>query len=330
MKRFCAALICLCLLTAGALADSWTGSVVAGEITQVVNPGDGILASFMLIEGQTVEAGEIVGALRTEKVFAPVSGTVAGLSAGEGDEVDSDVLEISPVSRYTVLCTISNVSTTPETAMIHMGEAVRLRCTADGSHMALGRVVRVDGAEYEVETTAGELYVGETVYVYRGAAYTAAKRIGRGTVTAHTTEQVSAQGVILRMRVAAGDTVEKGQWLFTVASCADPEIAAPAAGVVTSVRASAGAEVRQDEVLVEIAGASVLRITVSADESLRLSPGTRLCYTRADDPHGILRPCTVSRVLLTDGGADVELIPEESLPIGLTVTVTEDGTAGIA
>ena len=324
LKRFCAALVCLCLLITGALADTWTGTVAAADVQALVSPGDGTLSAFTLEEGQAVSAGDPVGALRTEKVFSPVSGTVAGLSAEAGDEVDGEVLQIAPVSLYTVISTVTGAASEPETALVHVGEEVRLRCTVDGSHLAKGRVIRVDGAEFEVETTAGELYVGEAVYVYRGILCSEADRIGRGTVIAHATESVTAGGVILQMRVAAGDTVERGQWLFTVAPCADPGLVSPAGGIVISVHAKAGDTVRENDTLAEIAAGAVLRVTVPADEALRFVPGSAMRYARADDPHGTLRPCTVSRVLLSDGTATAELIPDEALPIGLRVTVTDD------
>ena len=147
--------------------------------------------------------------------------------------------------------------------------------------------------------------------------------MGRGTVLAHATVSVSADGVILLLRVSPGDRVEKGQWLMTLSDAADISLSAPADGTVVSVSAVSGSQVQQGQTLAEIAGSRLLEITVSADEALRFVPGEVWGYVRADDPHETLRRCTVSRVFLADGQARVELIPEDSPPIGLSVTVTE-------
>ena len=316
----------LCLWTAAACADTWAGSVQAAQTVTAVSPADGVAQGLTLTVGQTVAAGEALGSIRAEKVFAPVDGTVAAIHSQTGDRVDGTVLEIAPVSRYAVTCTVDGVARTPENALIHMGETLWIRCAADGSHTAMRRVTAIDGAGFGVETTAGELYVGEAVYLFRDADFTADARVGKGTVTAQETVKVSGSGVLLTLRPAVGDQIEKGQWLFSLAGSEETLITAPAAGVVTAVGASEGDAVREQDVVAEIATATALRITVDAGDISRFAPGSAWYYTRGDDPHETHFPCTVSRVLLggENGTAAVELTAEADLPIGLSVLVTDE------
>ena len=326
LKRLCGICLALLLLLCCAYADSWDGTVTALETVSIPSPAKGILERLVLETGATVTEGETIGSVRSEKVFAPYDGTVAVLSAAESKEVSGTVLEISPVSLYTISCTVSDTAKTPENALIHVGETVFVRCTADGSHRAEAVVTSVSGAEWTAETTAGELYVGEAVYLYRDAECTTAQRIGKGTVTAHDPLTVSAEGIIRDLRVHTGDRVERGQWLFSVSSAANGDIRIPASGIVTEVTASAGNSVQEDQSLAEIAVSCAFRISVPADEAGLFRPEQRWSYIRGDDPHETPHPCHVYRILATeDGSVEVELLPDDAslLPIGMTVRITD-------
>ncbi|MCR5297026.1 MAG: hypothetical protein K6E17_06420 [Clostridiales bacterium] len=329
MKRIAATLLCLALAvwTAGACADSWNGTVTALETVQVTSPADGTLESFSLETGAAAAEGDAAGSVRMDKTFAPFDGTVAAMHAEDGEEINGTVLEISPTSLYTLTCTVQDTAQTPENALIHIGETLYVRCTADGSHRATAVVTKISGAEFTAEATGGELYVGETVYLYRDAEYTAALRVGKGTVTSHDPLTVSAKGVIRNLRVQAGDRVERGQWLFSVSSAEENEITIPASGIVTEVKASAGSSVTGEQVLAEIAVSCAIRMTVSADDAGLFTAGQEMAYIRGDDPHEELRPCRVSKVLMNsdDASAEIELIPEDEslLPVGMTILVTE-------
>ena len=329
MKRIGCAVICaiFAFCAAGALADSWNGSVTALETVQVTSPAEGVLERLDLETGAWATEGEDAGAVRAEKVFAPFDGTVVSVGAEEGDRVSGTVLEISPVSLYTVTCTVTDVAKTPENALIHVGETLYVRCTADGSHRAEAVVTAVTGAEFTAETTAGELYVGETVWLYRDAAYDSASRVGKGTVTAHDPLTVSADGVVTVLRVQPGDRVERGQWLLSVSSSGDDAVVVPGTGIVTGVKAAAGDQVKEDQELAEIAVSCAIRAEVSADEAALFEAGQAWAYIRGDDLHETLRPCRVSRVLadMGDASAVVEFIPEDEtvLPVGMNVTIVE-------
>ena len=329
-------MICLLLITlaaAPALADTWSGSVNAAATAEIEIPADGTLTSLALEAGQRVTAGEAVGGIKETKVFAPADGTVAAIHLEIGDEADGTVLEISPVSQYTLTCTAESYAKTPENALIHSGETVYVRCTADGSHRALARVTTINGAAFNAEVTGGELYVGETVFIYRQSDFSTDSLIGKGTVTTHDTLAVKSSGTILSMRVSVGDEVERGQWLFSTASSDQTTVIVPMDGIVTAVSAQAGSTVKENQSVATIATDISLRVEVSADDAPRFKRGEIWYYTRNDDSHEVHHTATVQRVLLNeqDASATIVLNPEEhDLPIGMGIILTDEKVLEIA
>lgn len=310
-----------------AMADTWSGTVTASATTEAEIPSAGTLTSITVEVGETVKKGQTIGAIKETKVFAPADGTVAAVHLEVGDKASGTVLEISPISRYTLTCTAANYAKTPANALIHSGEQLYVKCTADGTHHATARVTTIDGSAFNAEVTGGELYVGETVFLYRDSRFNTNSLVGKGTVTAHDTIPVSGSGVILLLRVGVSDTVERGQWLFSTASDENTEIIIPADGIVTSVNVKAGDAVQQDQSAVTIATAVTLRAEVSADDAIRFKKGGVWYYTRNDDPHETHRTCTVQHVLTneTDASATIVLVPEEKeLPIGLGIILTDE------
>ena len=155
LKKSLSLLAALSLALSPALAETYAGATVAARTTALVSEAGGVLESLSLLPGQSVAAGETVGSTRAEKVFAAWDGTVALCCADAGDAVDGTVLEISPTSRYTVYCTVDGAYGDPETELVHTGEQLYLRCTANGTHKAVGVVTSIDGAEYRVEVIGG-------------------------------------------------------------------------------------------------------------------------------------------------------------------------------
>ena len=325
--RFLLIMLAALLAVSPALADTWAGSVTASATTEIEIPSDGTLTSLNLEVGQRVEAGQVVGGIRETKVFAPVDGSVAAVHLETGDKADGTVLEISPVSRYTLTCTAENYAKTPKNALIHSGESLYVKCSADGTHRAIARVTTIDGAAFSAEVTAGELYVGEAVFLYRSREFTTDSLVGKGTVTTHDTVAVSGSGVLLKLRIAVGDTVERGQWLFSTASTDDTQITVPVNGIVTAVNVQVGSAVQEDQSAATLATAITLRAEVSADDAMRFKKGDTWYYTRNDDSHETHRTCTVQRVLTNeaDASATIVLVPEEKdLPIGLGIILTDE------
>lgn len=237
----------LCLGGAAQAEAFFTGTVAARETVSVVADVGGTVESLSVRAGERVEAGQTVATVRATGVYAVADGTVRGLTAQQGDSAEQTVLSIAPVSRYTVSATLDDAYDTAANKYITLGESVYMRCSADGTHRAIGRVVGIEGSNYTVEVTGGELYMEETVYIYREDSYESSSRIGSGTVSRSQEIAVSGTGLVASICVGEGESVERGQLLFTCVDADSAESAArggsvisTASGVVTSVAAQVG------------------------------------------------------------------------------------------
>lgn len=237
----------LCLGGAAQAEAFFTGTVAARETVSVVADVGGTVESLSVRAGERVEAGQTVATVRATGVYAVADGTVRGLTAQQGDSAEQTVLSIAPVSRYTVSATLDDAYDTAANKYITLGESVYMRCSADGTHRAIGRVVDIEGSNYTVEVTGGELYMEETVYIYREDSYESSSRIGSGTVSRSQEIAVSGTGLVASICVGEGESVERGQLLFTCVDADSAESAArggsvisTASGVVTSVAAQVG------------------------------------------------------------------------------------------
>ena len=329
LKKSLSLLAALALAASPALAETYAGATVAARTTALVSASGGTLESLALLPGQIVSAGETVGSTRVEKVFAAWDGTVALCCAENGDTVDGTVLEISPTSRYTVYCTVDGAYSSPETELVHIGERLYLRCTANGTHRAVGTVTAIDGAEYQVEVIGGELYVGETVNLYRDADFSSAQRVGVGTAVGAEPIEYTASGALIELCVREGENVERGELLFTYAQSDDTQIVSPADGVVASVLAAPGDALQAGQTVAELVQPNDVRIQVqlSAADAARIEVGDAVSYVRTDDPDETSRSAIVEGVsAIPDGdGYAALLIPVETdLPLGLSVTVRTD------
>lgn len=329
LKKSLSLLAALALATAPALAETYSGTTVASRTTALVSASGGVLESLSLLPGQSVAAGETVGSTRAEKVFAAWDGTVALCCADAGDAVDGTVLEISPTSRYTVYCTVDGAYSDPETELVHIGEQLYLRCTANGTHKAVGVVTSIDGAEYQVEVIGGELYVGEVVNLYRDADFSAARRVGVGTAVVAEPIEYSASGTLIELCVQEGEIIERGELLFTWAQADSTQIVSPAGGVVASVLVAPGDVLKIGQTVAELVQPGDVRIQVqlTAADAARIQFGDAATYIRADDPTETPRSAIVEGVsAIADGeGYVVLLIPEDfDLPLGLSVEVHID------
>ena len=329
LKKSLSLLAALALAASPALAEAYAGTTVAARTTALTCASGGTLEELSLLPGQSVEAGEIVGSIRTEKVFAAWDGTVALCCAEAGDSVDGTVLEISPTSRYTVYCTVDGAYGEPETELVHIGERLYLRCTANGTHKAVGVVASIDGSAYQVEVIGGELYVGETVNLYRDADFSAAQRVGVGTAVGADPIAYSASGTLIELAVTEGEAVERGELLFSYVQGDTTQIVSPAGGIVASVLAAPGNALQNGQIIAELVRPEDVRIELrlGAEDAARIQAGDAARYIRADDPMETPHAATVERISAIADGEDyaVQLIPMETgLPLGMSVEVRID------
>ena len=271
MKRVVALLLALLLLCVPALAElALDGSVVSGGSETVRAPFGGIVEQILVRAGDLVNLGDTVASIVTTRVYAPQDGTVASVCAQPGDGAEGvvarygAVLYIEPVSRYIVQASTEKAYNSSATKYIHIGEKLYLSCTKDGSHRGTARVTKLEAGEggvtnYTLEVTSGDFYIGETVGAFRSADYASSSRVGRGTVGQAEAIAVAGEGSILKLHVAPGDVVERGQLLFETVTGAldglyagDSAIASDVSGIVASVDAQSGAAVEKDASLITV------------------------------------------------------------------------------
>lgn len=329
MRRILPAiLLALWMLGSVALAEVCQGMTMAAFSVQVEADEAGVLAALNVAAGDRVSEGDVLGSFFTEKAFAAQDGTIVSISAAEGDDVDGDVLELAPVERYQIYCTVDGAYASAGTMLVHTGEQVYIKCTADGSHRGVGVIVQIDGDEFRVLTLGGTLYVGETADLYRNADFTSASRIGIGTAVASDVETYAASGTIARMHVSMGEYVERGELLFETGGGV---IAAPSAGIVAAVSVQPGDSVAEGECLLTIVPQEAVCIEVCVDERIAASiaAGDRVGIVYTADPQERTETGVVEEIsqVAGEGGYAVRIRPEsvENLRLGMTAAVRFGG-----
>lgn len=325
LKRILILFLAALTLAPAALAETWQGKTVAAAILPVRAEADVTLSEVRVEVGMPVAQGETLAALQTAKVFASEDGVIARILAREGDPLDGAALEIAPTSRYTVYCTVKGAADSPSAMRIRAGETLYLRCTADGSHRALGVVSRIDGSEYRLETTGGELYVGETVSLYRDADFSADQCVGKGTVVSAEVQSIAATGTLQRLCVQEGESVERGELLFETCAAQEPFLVAPADGLVVQA-AAAGDALRSGETAFAVAPFDQLRVEIQVDETAvsRLRAGDSVSLVYAWDMEETPRGGTVETISrqAENDLYTVRIRPDEAIDrIGLSVSV---------
>ena len=290
MKRILAWGVIICLMlgcAASAVADhSYEGTVVAGEIRPISAGFGGKVGDMTVKVGDEVTEGQALGKIQSTLNFAPVEGTVTGLYAAEGDDVESVIgrygalLYIEPTNRYLIKATTDKAYNSSENHFIHLGERVYLICTPDGSHTGTGMVSALSETEggYEVEVTGGDFYMGEKVDIYRDVSRKKQSNIGRGVVG--RASPVAVKGVrdtgssILKLHVGNGDFVERGELLFeTVDGVLDGlyspgnEVLSPVAGVISSIEKRNGEDIVKGETLINVIPLDTLQVEFSIPEA---------------------------------------------------------------
>ena len=260
--------------------------------------------------------------------------------AEAGDSAGQTVLSIAPMSKYTVTADISDAYDSAANKHVTVGETVYMECSRDGSHVAVGRVVKAEGSAYTVEVTGGELYMEETVYIYRDEEHSSSARIGSGTVSRTAELAVSGTGRVAELYVSEGERVERGQLLFTCVE-ADTvedallggEIRSTASGVVASVAAHAGQQAAVGSTVLTVYPPEGFCVELSVEEAdlaaVNVGDSVRLSFDF--DPEGALT-CegTVTEISYlgesTEAGtvytAWVDFDPPEDVRLGMTVTAT--------
>lgn len=276
MRKLICLAMCMLLLAGSACGEErFDGQVVAGDAVSVTAPFGGKVKACGLRVGTLVDVNDVIATLSTTRVIATEDGTIRGVFASPGDSAENPVMYLAPVSKFTVSANIGKAYESAETTFVTIGERVYLRCSKDGSHRAVGVVTAVKGSAYTVQTTAGELYMEETVNVYRTADYAAKQCIGSGTVSRTDAVGIAGTGSILKIHVKDGDAVERGQILFETVDgdiagkiFADSSVRSDVAGVIAEVKVKAGQQVNQDDVLITVYQTSSYQISMEIPEDM--------------------------------------------------------------
>lgn len=276
MRKLMSLVLCMLMLAGFACGEErFDGQVVAGDTVSVTAPFGGTVKACGLKVGTQVDVDDVIATLSTTRVIATEDGTIRGIFASPGDNAENTVMYLAPVSKFTVSANINKAYESAETTFVTIGEKVYLRCSKDGSHRAVGVVTAVKGASYTVQTTAGELYMEETVNIYRTADYAAKKCIGSGTVSRADAMAISGKGSILKMHVKDGEEVERGQTLFETVDgdiagmvYADGKVRSTVAGVIAEVKVKAGQQINQDDVLITVYQPSGYQISMQIPEDM--------------------------------------------------------------
>ena len=340
-KKWLSLCLCaLCLTGAAREEIALSGTVTAREAAAVTANIGGSVEEVFVRAGDRVEEGDVVATVALTGIYAPADGTVRGIMAEAGDSAGQTVLSIAPMSKYTVTADISDAYDSAANKHVTVGETVYMECSRDGSHVAVGRVVKAEGSAYTVEVTGGELYMEEKVYIYRDEDHSSSARIGSGTVSRTAELAVSGTGRVAELYVSEGERVERGQLLFTCveADTVDDallggEIRSTASGVVASVAAQAGQQAAVGSTVLTVYPTEGFCVELSVEEAdlaaVNVGDSVRLSFDF--DPEGALT-CegTVTEISYlgesTEAGtvytAWVDFDPPEDVRLGMTVTAT--------
>ena len=266
-------------------AAGYSGKVDYRTAITVQAPFGGILQDYALRVGDTVKAGETLFALSTTKVYAPIDGTVRGLQAQAGDDAAAvaarygALLSIEPAGRYTVSANTSRAYNSSDlnntNRYLNEGETVYLRSSDDDDRIGEGVITSVDGRNFTVEVRQSNLNLEETTSIYRDAAFTTEQRLASyARVSKAPAVQVTGEGSVLSIAVTEGQSVKRGDLLFTTVTGAldglaatSDTVTAPVDCVLLTLPSAAGTTVSKNDVLATLYAADDLWVTFDVDES---------------------------------------------------------------
>lgn len=352
-KRLAAMLMALTALPLGALGETmFSGTVTAGQTQVITAPYGGIVEEVAVRVGDSVDIGDPIATVTTEKVYAMTEGTISGVFAAEGDAT-ADIKErygalcyIEPINRYTLSASTEKAYNSSENRYIHIGETVYLTCTKDGTHQGRGIVTAIDKEDeqkYTVEVTGGEFYMGETVAIHRDETYSNESRIGRGTVERTAPVAVNAEGSVLRLHVRAGDSVERGELLLETVSgtldglyAPDTRVVSDRKGVIATVDAGNGTAVEKGAKIATIYPEEAMQVSMVISESdlMDVAVGSKASIEFNWDAdgerrfEGVVSAISYVNEKKEEGGSSaaeyvayVDFTPDETVRLGMTVVV---------
>lgn len=337
--------IALALLLAGSVQVqaeelSFDGTVTALETHRITAPAGGTVADIALREGEWVSAGETVTRIEPTRVFSPLDGIVRGLHVQCGDSAAQTLFSIAPTSKFTITANVKKAYESAQTQYVTVGERIYICCAKDGTHRAEGVVVAAEGMNYTVETDKGELYLEETVYLYRSRDYDTAACVGSGTVSRTAAVEIGATGSVLALYVAEGEEVERGQLLFETVEgtfapgqSIDATVSAAQDGVIAEINVKEGDTVAQGETIATMYVPEDFRVKIDLPEEwvgqiqtgdaaqivLYADAETRQCLAGTVNEISLLKNEATDEVTYS---AYIDFAEKDTVRLGMTASVT--------
>lgn len=297
-KRSILACLLLCLLAACAFAGAeegeeaaeavstprkmmtLSGTVVAGETKAVLAPFGGTVREVSLRAGDMVTAGETLFTLETQKVYAPRDGYVGSLGARVGDEASyyndlyGGFLYIEPLSHMKIETDTTYAYNESANKIIHIGEAVFIGSRNSSERMGTGVVTAVDGENFTVEVTEGNLAMGDGVSIYRTHDFQPDSKIASGTTSGIAYVPITGDGSIYKLYVEQGQQVARGDLLAELVEGSIAFNTMPTNlvnsgyhAIVATVDVQAGQSVSKDGVMATLHPIEELQIAVDVPEA---------------------------------------------------------------
>ena len=332
---------------AGAETLSLTGTVEAGVTVPVYAPIGGTVGTVDVEPGMRVAQGDKLFSYRTEKTYASEDGTITGVFAAAGDDAETVStrygadLYIEGKSRFTVSASTSKAYSSVESSFVHTGETVYLLCRNESTRRGTGVITAVDGTSYTVMVTEGDFIPGDSVSVFRDAAFTDKQRLGRGTVERISPIAVSGTGAIVSIAVKDGDEVKRGDLLMETLSgtfdgyeMTGTSVTAAEAGVISAVSAEAGATVSKGDIMANIAPISGMRVEalISPDDRKDLKAGDKVTIALESDESKTYEGTVRYLSELPEEDTEetkyktiIDFAPDENVVFGMSVVVTAEG-----
>ena len=201
-----------------------------------------------------------------------------------------------------------------------------IKCTNNGTHRGVGLITQIDGDEYRVLAIGGELYVGETVYLYRDEDFSTKQRVGIGTVVTSDTEIYEAEGMIVRMHVEEGEYVERGELLYEIAD-GNTEILVPEDGLIMETAVQQGDHVEAEQTVLTLVPDGQFCIEIYADEAsaAQMTEGDTVEITYPSDTQERIWSGVIAEIfrIAEESNYRVKILPEstEGLKLGMTAEV---------
>ena len=133
------------------------GSIKSAETKTILAPYSGVVDNYAVTAGDAVSMGDALFALRTEQIYADFDGTVTAVFAQPGDSAASveerygALAYIEQDVLYRAECTTTGGDSDNENKMIHVGEKVYIRSTANNERVGEARVIGVEGKSYALD-----------------------------------------------------------------------------------------------------------------------------------------------------------------------------------